>query len=231
VVTDNRGRFKPAHGGDPAMTGFGGGTMIRTARGDLPIEAVEVGDRILTVEGGYGSVRHVGRREIDCARHSKPKRVWPIRVLANAIAPGTPARDLYLSPDHAVYLDGILVPIKRLANGVSVRQIHTGRVEYYFLELDNHDILLANGLPVESGGIGPSVTWQTTGGVVTTPLHNHANQNVRRDEGTPRRQSGPLVAAVRLKLDKRAAAIFFSGQPMALPDQTNGSVPGGIASW
>jgi hypothetical protein len=57
---------------------------------------------------------------------------------------------LYLSPDHAVYLNEVLIPVKLLVSGTSIVQMARDEITYYHVELPQHDVLLAEGLPVES---------------------------------------------------------------------------------
>jgi hypothetical protein len=91
-----------------------------------------------------------GHRRVDCVRHADPASILPIRIATGAFAPGQPARDLLLSPDHAVYFDGVLIPIKYLLNGDTVDRVPVREVSYFHIELEQHDIVLADGLPVES---------------------------------------------------------------------------------
>lgn len=58
--------------------------------------------------------------------------------------------DLFLSPDHAVYVDGVLIPIRRLIDGARVARLRRRHVHYVQIELDRHDIVHAEGLPAES---------------------------------------------------------------------------------
>jgi hypothetical protein len=92
----------------------------------------------------------IGQREVDCTRHPKPKQVWPVRITAGAFGPGMPHTDLVLSPDHAVYVGEVLIPVKRLINGSTIVQVPVDRVTYYHIELPRHDVVLAEGLPAES---------------------------------------------------------------------------------
>ena len=69
---------------------------------------------------------------------------------AGAFSEGAPRRDLLLSPDHAVYIDDVLIPIRYLVNGVSIVQQTVDAVTYWHVELPEHDVLLAEGLPAES---------------------------------------------------------------------------------
>lgn len=129
---------------------FAQGTRIATPGGAVPVESLRAGDLVRTLSGAARPVRWVGHRRVDCQRHPKPEQVWPIRVQAHAFAPGQPARALHLSPDHAVWVGGTLIPIRYLANGASIAQAPRPAVTYFHVELDTHDVLLAEGLPAES---------------------------------------------------------------------------------
>jgi hypothetical protein len=104
----------------------------------------------LVLGGGSAPIVWIGRRSIDCSRHPTPDNVWPVQVNAHAFGPGLPARDLFLSPDHAIYVDDVLIPVGRLVNGTSIVRVPSSRVTYYHVELPMHDVLLAEGLPTES---------------------------------------------------------------------------------
>ena len=75
----------------------------------------------------------------------------PVIVRANAIAPDVPHRDLRLTKGHSLYFDGVLIPVENLLNGRSILWDERPQVvEFFHLELDTHDILLADGAPAES---------------------------------------------------------------------------------
>jgi hypothetical protein len=76
--------------------------------------------------------------------------VWPVRVAAGAFGPGRPHADVWLSPDHAVFVNEVLIPIRHLINGSTIAQVKLDRVTYHHIELAEHDVLLAEGLPAES---------------------------------------------------------------------------------
>ena len=77
---------------------FRAGTRIATPGGDIAVERLKVGDRVLTHSSGEMPITWIGRRAIDCRRHPDPFRVLPVRVAADAFGPGLPRRDLFLSP-------------------------------------------------------------------------------------------------------------------------------------
>lgn len=129
---------------------FAAGSGIATARGRVPVERLRVGDLVRTAGGPLRPVVWLGWREVDAASHPKPEDVWPVRVRAGAIAPGQPSRDLLLSPDHALLLDGALVPVRYLLNGATIVQERVARIAYWHVELPEHGALLAEGLAAES---------------------------------------------------------------------------------
>ncbi|HET6238146.1 MAG TPA: Hint domain-containing protein [Acetobacteraceae bacterium] len=122
-----------------------------TDHGEVTVEDLRVGDLVPTVLGEAAApIIWIGRREVDCGCHPKPRKVWPVRVAAGAFGLGRPHTDLFLSPDHAVYVGEVLIPIRHLINGSTIAQVPMDRVTYYHLELPSHDEVLAQGLPAES---------------------------------------------------------------------------------
>ena len=139
-------------GSDIAVTlaCYAEGTRILTPRGDIAIEQLRAGDEVLTVSGAARSIRWIGHRRIDLRRHPDKRRVMPIRIVPHAFGEGRPRRALILSPDHAVFVENVLIPIKYLVDGVSVTPVRCAAVTYYHIELPRHDVMLAEGMPAES---------------------------------------------------------------------------------
>jgi hypothetical protein len=129
---------------------FAAGTRIATDRGEVPIEALRPGDRARLAEGGTAPVVWLGHRRVDCRRHPRPADARPVRVAAHAFGLDRPHRDLLLSPDHAVFVEGVLIPVRYLLNDATVRQQDVSFVTYWHVELPAHRVLLADGLPCES---------------------------------------------------------------------------------
>ncbi len=126
----------------PAAACYAAGTLISTVRGEVAVERLRAGDVARLADGGTAPVTWVGHRRARAAN--------PVRVLAGAFGPGLPRRDLVLSPEHALFLGGHLVPAHVLVDGVAVLQEHGRRVTYCHVELDRHAVLFAEGLPAES---------------------------------------------------------------------------------
>ncbi len=143
------------------------GTRVMTLRGEVPVETVHTGDRVVTLSGEGSTLKPVAgvrRIDVDLEAHPSPPLAAPVRVLAGAVAAGMPIRDLLLGPGTALALDDddgarVLVPAHRLANGASIRsEPARGRVTYWMVELAAHDILMTDGMASESGvAAGPVV--------------------------------------------------------------------------
>jgi Hint domain len=127
------------------------GTRILTPQGERAIEALAPGDPVVTATGETLAVKWVGHRRLSLAGHPRPQTVAPVRILRGAVADNMPHRDLLVSPDHALFVDGKLICARQLVNGTTIRQEGDWpTVEYYHVELDRHAIVLAEGLPAES---------------------------------------------------------------------------------
>jgi hypothetical protein len=129
---------------------YAAGTRIATPSGETAVEKLHVGDLVATLSGAARPVIWLGHRIVRFDSDAPGRQPHPIRVLAHAFAAGQPSRNLMLSPDHAVFVDGVLIPIRRLVNGATIRRDSVAAIAYWHVELASHDILLAEGLPAES---------------------------------------------------------------------------------
>jgi len=186
---------------------FAEGTRLLTAAGQMAVEALAPGDLVATRSGRLRRVRWIGHRRIEPARHPRPRDLWPVRVEPHAFGPGVPHRCLRLSPDHAVYREGSLIPVRYLCNGTTIRQEPVAKICYYHVELDVHDIVLAEGLPAESFlDTGNRSAFANGGGIVMSDPE-FALRIWREKACAPLVVEGPVLAAARRKLLDRAAAL------------------------
>src|SRR6185312_789106 len=104
------------------------------------------GDWLVTASGALRPIKWIGRRSYGGRFVQGRKDVLPICFKAGSLDDGLPRRDLWISPHHAMYLDGVLVESKDLVNGVLVVQAaHVEQVEYFHVELESHDVIGAEG--------------------------------------------------------------------------------------
>ncbi len=122
------------------------GTKILTGSGEVPIERLRIGDRVRTKDGALKPIKWIGRRSYDGRFAANNWEVLPVLILAGALAPATPRRNLYVSPRHAMFIDGMLISAADLVNGTSVLQIESmDRIDYLHIELEEHDAVYAEG--------------------------------------------------------------------------------------
>ncbi|HXT81887.1 MAG TPA: Hint domain-containing protein, partial [Acetobacteraceae bacterium] len=207
--------------GVPVTSGlvcYAQGTRIATPRGDIPIEQLAIGDAVLTSAGEAKPIVWIGQRRIDCRRHANPLVAEPIRIARDAFGDDQPRRDLLVSPQHGLLVDGVLIPARLLVNGASIRRERgAGMVTYYHIELPRHAILLAEGLPAESYLDTGNRALFDNGGEVLALHPDFAAITPERAwtelACAPLVEDEPTVRPVRQRLADRAVALGF-----ALPD-------------
>jgi hypothetical protein len=181
--------------------------------GEIAVEHLLEGQPVLTKDGGESPIVWLGHRHIDCRRHKDPASVWPVRVRAGAFGAGLPRRDLFLSPDHALFVDDVLIPARQLINGVSIARVKLDQVTYYHVELPRHEVLFAEGLPVESYlDVGDRANFANTGGAIRLfadfARPQPAIQNIWEARGcAPLIVTGKRLAAIRRKIDAWARIV------------------------
>jgi hypothetical protein len=185
---------------------FASGTRIATPDGARSVEALRAGDRVRLANGDTEEIEWVGHRDVDCERHPAPEKVRPFRISAHAFGRNAPNRDLVLSPDHAVFVDGVLVPVKYLANGKTIRQMNVAEVTYHHFELRHHAIVEAEGLTVET--LLPGSEKTAFAGSAVTALHpDFTARNWEALGCAPLIVTGPRLETIRRRINEAASAL------------------------
>ena len=185
---------------------FAEGTMIDTPAGPVAVEDLVEGGAVLTASGAVRPIRWIGAMTARPAYHPRPNEVNPVRVKAGAFGERLPRRDVRLSPGHAVFVDGVLVPVGQLVNGATIVQEEVARIRYFHVELDTHDVLLAEGLPCESYlDDGNRATFANADAV--TDLNGRLDPMSWDDACAPLVAAGPQLGEVRQRLHARAEAL------------------------
>jgi hypothetical protein len=126
------------------------GTLIETPSGEIPVERLSVGDIVMTAHNGPRPVRWIGHGKV-LATRGRRTAATPVIVRRGALADNVPNRDLHVTKAHGLYIDSVLIPVEFLVNHKTILWDDRAReVEIYHVELDSHDVLLANGAPAES---------------------------------------------------------------------------------
>ncbi|MGP0105015.1 cadherin-like domain-containing protein [Rhodoblastus sp.] len=140
-----------AHGFTADIACYCAGTRILAARGDVAVEDLRIGDLLLTASGVLRPIKWIGTRAYSARFAGNNPDLLPIRFNVGSLAENVPARDLLVSPHHAMFLDGVLIPAEHLVNGATIVQKAPGEdIHYFHIELDSHDVLIAEGALSES---------------------------------------------------------------------------------
>jgi hypothetical protein len=136
------------------MVCFAAGTAVLAKHGEIAVETIRPGDQVMTlVDGAYvpRTVKWVGQRDIDLTRHPKREEAAPVRIARGALGDNLPRRDLLLSGDHCLFIDGRLYPAKLLINDMTItRELTAKSVSYYHVELEQHAVMVVEGVAAES---------------------------------------------------------------------------------
>ncbi len=216
ISTDFRvSNIEPDQGGGISLTYacYMKGTHIRTPEGEVKVETLKSGDRVLTASGGVAIVKWLGYRTLYKSKipEKDRKRAFPILFKQGCISDNVPHRDLVMSPGHHVYFDGNLVPAMILVNGKSiVQQFQMQSFQYFHVELEQFDILLAEGVPAESYvDTGNRNMFQNAREVAMNPDFGPATGRLDVPGVTVVRK-GPVVEAIQAKLLERANWMHMS---------------------
>jgi len=137
-------------GADVTLLCFCANTLISTPSGERPVQTLAVGDMVTTHRGTARRIVWVGTGKV-LATRGRRNAATPVIVRKGALASGVPNHDLRVTKGHSLYLDNVLIPVEYLVNHRSIIwDDRAQEVELYHIELETHDVLVANGAPAES---------------------------------------------------------------------------------
>jgi len=138
------------------------GTLITTDHGDLPVEALKSGDKILTQDNGFQELVLTMSRVMAKSELRKNTNLYPVRISAGAMGAGLPKRDLIVSRQHRMVVKSniaqrmfgartVLVAAIRLTKLPRINvETSVQSIEYFHLIFENHEVIFAEGTPTES---------------------------------------------------------------------------------
>jgi hypothetical protein len=124
--------------------------MIRTPNGEMEVERLAVGDAVTTLGNNTRKIKWIGNGKVLATRGQRGPAT-PVIVRKGALADNVPHTDLHVTKGHCLYLDRVLIPVEFLVNHKTILwDDRAQEVEIYHVELETHDVLIANGAPAES---------------------------------------------------------------------------------
>jgi hypothetical protein len=146
--------FIPANDGtghtEVTVLCFVAGAGISTPKGEILVENLSIGDMVQTWDGKAEPIVWIGTGRV-LVTPTKRSAATPVIVRKGALADNVPHRDLRVTKGHALFIDGVLIPVEELVNHRSIIwDDHAREVEIYHIELPRHAVLIANGAPAES---------------------------------------------------------------------------------
>jgi hypothetical protein len=130
------------------------GTQIWTPDGEKRVEDLRINDPVVTSSGEAKPIQWVWSQCFERQRGQQwDEGITPIRVAQSALGPNTPHRDLFLSPAHCLYLDGVLIPVIDLLNNSTIARYSAEdlrEIEYFHIKLERHSVIYAEGAACET---------------------------------------------------------------------------------
>lgn len=132
---------------------FAKGTAIAVPGGETAVEALQIGDMVITADGREVPVKWVGHVSIN-PMFNPAERLEPVRIAKGAFGANTPHTDLIVTADHGMVVDDMVINASALINGASI-DWHPWKaigqsLTYYHVETDAHDVIIANGATSET---------------------------------------------------------------------------------
>lgn len=144
------------------LSGFGPGTHVMTSEGELPVDWLATGDRLLTRDHGVQPILWIGRKRVTRSQLEHYPELAPVEIAAGALGDGFPSHPTRLSPRTRLLLSGwelelmtgteeALAEVVDLTDDVTVG--HPPCVEgthYTYILMPHHALVQANGLWTET---------------------------------------------------------------------------------
>lgn len=144
---------------------FTPGTLVATDKGERAIETLRPGDRVITRDNGFQTIRWIGSRTLK-QRADMRALLRPVHIKAHAFGDRLPERDMVLSPNHRVLWQRmdmqlfsghteVFAAAKSLVGAPGITRARVDAVTYVHIMFDQHEVILADGMWSESFFPGP----------------------------------------------------------------------------
>ena len=140
---------------------FTPGTLIATPRGEVLVESLKEGDRVITRDNGIQEVRWLGMTNLSGRAMLQKEHLKPVLIQKGSLGYGLPERDMLVSPNHRVLVNNdktalyfeereVLVAAKHLTGLAGVNRVDTPKATYVHFMFDQHEVVLSDGSWTES---------------------------------------------------------------------------------
>ncbi|MEL7116680.1 MAG: Hint domain-containing protein, partial [Pseudomonadota bacterium] len=140
---------------------FTPGAQIMTAKGEMPVEMLRPGDRVMTRDDGFQEVAWLGRRDLTAGQVLHAPKLRPILIRKGALGHDLPLRDMWVSPNHRMLETGaavqmlmgeteVLTAAKHMIGRAGIHQARPRATSYIHMMFDRHQIVMADGAWTES---------------------------------------------------------------------------------
>jgi hypothetical protein len=182
------------------------GTKILTPTGEVAVEALRIGDLVVTRFSGIQPVKWIGRQSYAARFVRNNQDKMPVRIHAHALGEKFPARDLYVSPGHSMLIGGSLILARCLVNGITITQGPLpAEIDYFNIELGSHDCVIAEGAFAETFADGPGLRAQFHNAVEYFAQYPHSRPPAEIRLCAPRPERGAELDAALRPVVARAA--------------------------
>ncbi|WP_293868713.1 Hint domain-containing protein [uncultured Alsobacter sp.] len=197
------------------------GTLIRTATGEVPVESLAIGDMVMTLDGAARPVKWIGRRTYAPSVMARSPKLTPVCFRKGSLGANLPHSDLYVSHDHAMFVNGVFVDASILENGANVVREFPGgpTIDYFHIELEGHAIVYANGVTAESyvnhGNRTMFQNWSEYAALYGEDLPAAELEDGGHERSYPAVKSGPELEAIRAEIGARIEDIEVAYRKVA----------------
>lgn len=195
---------------------FLAGTMIKTVNGSIAVEDLKIGDQIFTYHDQQNicSVTWVGYRDFNVRTDlsSEDAAGYPVKIVKDAIAEGVPCKDLLVTPEHSILLQGQFIPVRMLVNGSSIfydRSITS--YTFYHIETEEHSVISANNVLTESYLDTGNRHYFSFDNNVTSIANKKKEWN--KDSAAPLVTTRDIVEPIFIQLKERAVVLGYQLTP------------------
>lgn len=138
---------------EQTLIGLCAGTTVLTLDGELPVEHLSIGDRVISRSSGTAVLRDIVITQV---------MMTPIRIKAGSLGHTRPDRDMLVAPDAQLHIrdwraealfgkPSAMVPARRLIDGEFVAEETTRLVTLFNLVFDRAQIIYADGMEIGAG--------------------------------------------------------------------------------